>query len=278
MKVIIKDIPLSVDDQVIVNEIEKKKVQIMSKVQRRKLRVNGLLTECYTGDRMLFVAPPAQPLPRVMNMGSFKARVFHDGQDKGPTHCSRCLAQGHHASTCVKPIVCRKCLQPGHKSFDCDQQQAEKDDHTPDETMETEQTRNISTKDVRATQRSARSAQRDDQIAQTAVIANETSRESASRSHGNTSGHDKKAQSKITQYVTTDSHESQAEYRTASEDDSEADDDGTGGEESDRNETPEEQYSELSIESPVSVPPTGPKKTTATKRKQKSKSKSSKKK
>ena len=136
MKVIIKDIPLSVSDQVIVDEIEKKKVQIMSKVQRRKLRVNGLLTECYTGDRMLFVEPPAQPLPRVMNMGSFKARVFHDGQDKGPTHCSRCLAQGHHASTCVKPIVCRKCLQPGHKSFDCDQQQAEKDDHTPDETME----------------------------------------------------------------------------------------------------------------------------------------------
>ena len=68
---------------------------------------------------MLYIEPPGKPLPRIMKMESFTARVYHDGQNKGPTLCSRCLAQGHHASTCTKTVVCRKCLQPGHKSFDC---------------------------------------------------------------------------------------------------------------------------------------------------------------
>ena len=42
-----------------------------------------------------------------MKMGAFIARVYHEGQYKGPILCSKCLAQGHHASSlCTRPIEC----------------------------------------------------------------------------------------------------------------------------------------------------------------------------
>ena len=121
-RITVKDIPLSVKDEVIVNEMEKLKINVKSKVQRLKLRVNGFLTDCYNGDRALFVETPLKPLPRTMRMGAFTARVYHEGQSNAATMYSKCLAQGHHASACTRPVVCRKCHQPGHKGFECSQQ------------------------------------------------------------------------------------------------------------------------------------------------------------
>lgn len=104
-RVTVKDIPLSVNDETIVNELEKLKIKVKSKVQRMKLRVNGFLTECYNGDRAVYTEKLNKPLPRTVQMGSFTARVYHEGQNSGPILCSKCLAQGHHASTCTGPVI-----------------------------------------------------------------------------------------------------------------------------------------------------------------------------
>lgn len=117
----IKDIPLSVNDELIVSELEGWKCKVRGKVIRQRLRVNGQLTSCLNGDRAVYIDPPRQSLPRHVSVASFKARIFHDGQviEASVATCSRCLATGHHASTCVKPFVCNRCRQPGHRAFQC---------------------------------------------------------------------------------------------------------------------------------------------------------------
>ena len=120
-RVTVKDIPLSVADSVILHELEGMKCKVAGKIVRQKLRVNGQLTNCLNGDRVLYIEPRPTPLDRHVKIASFRARIFHDGQQKSASQatCSRCLATGHHASTCTKPFVCRSCNQPGHKSYQC---------------------------------------------------------------------------------------------------------------------------------------------------------------
>lgn len=121
MRLTIKDVPLSVNDELIVREIEGWKHTVRGKVIRQRLRVNGQLTSCLNGDRAIYIDPPRQPLPRHVSIASFKARIFHNGQvtEASLATCSRCLVTGHHASTCSKPFVCKNCRQPGHRAFEC---------------------------------------------------------------------------------------------------------------------------------------------------------------
>ena len=119
-RVTVKDIPLSVADSVIVHELEGMKCKVAGKIVRQKLRMNGQLTNCLNGDRVLYIEPRPIPLDRHVKIASFCARIFHDGQTTvSQATCSRCLATGHHASSCTKPFVCRTCKQPGHKSYEC---------------------------------------------------------------------------------------------------------------------------------------------------------------
>ena len=113
--------PLSVNDELIVREIEGWKYTVRGKVIRQRLRVNGQLINCLNGDRAVYIDPPRQPLPRHVSIASFKARIFHHGQvtEASLATCSRCLVTGHHASTCSKPFVCKTCRQPGHRAFEC---------------------------------------------------------------------------------------------------------------------------------------------------------------
>ena len=64
LRVIVKDIPLSVHENVIIDELERKKCKIRCKIFYQKLRVDGNLTECLTGDRVLYIEPLSTPLPR----------------------------------------------------------------------------------------------------------------------------------------------------------------------------------------------------------------------
>lgn len=115
-RILIKDIPLSVHESIILGELENKKCKIHGPIQYQKLRVDGKLTQCMTGDRVVFVDLPNQPLPRFMRFHTFRARVFHFGQEnasQGPV-CSNCLQDGHHKSHCTNEKVCRVCRQVGH--------------------------------------------------------------------------------------------------------------------------------------------------------------------
>lgn len=122
LRVVVKDIPLSVHESVITDELERRKCKITGKMYYQKLRVDGNLTECLTGDRFLYIEPITQPLPRTIMFGSFKGRIFHFGQtDSGKTNmvCSKCLQPGHLRSTCTNDVVCRSCKQTGHIEAAC---------------------------------------------------------------------------------------------------------------------------------------------------------------
>ena len=119
-KLTVKDIPLSVSDELIKAELEAKKYEVKGAIIRQKLRVNGQLINCYNGDRVVYIRPPSQPLPRKFVLAnSFVARIFHLGQPKTVLTCSKCLGSGHHASTCNAEVRCRKCKESGHVQSSC---------------------------------------------------------------------------------------------------------------------------------------------------------------
>ena len=123
-RVLIKDLPLSVGDEVIKSKLESMKCTIRGDITRQQLRVGGRLTNCLNGDRIVYIDPPSKPLPRFLVIGNiFRTRVFHAGQpekrETAAVVCSKCLDPGHHASTCLNPVKCRSCKQPGHYSHSC---------------------------------------------------------------------------------------------------------------------------------------------------------------
>ena len=119
-RVTIKDIPLSVNDSMIKCELEKMKCEVKGEIIRQKLRVNGQLVNCLNGDRVCYIEPPSQPLPRTIKVANmFRARLFHAGQPEQVKNCSKCLEAGHHASQCRNEIKCKICNQSGHKSVSC---------------------------------------------------------------------------------------------------------------------------------------------------------------
>ena len=119
-RVTVKDVPLSVGDELISQTLEKLKCRVRGEIVRQKLRVNGQLTGCLNGDRVCFIDPPTQPLPRKVTISNvFRARLFHIGQPQGTSNCSKCMETGHSAFQCTNPVKCRTCLKSGHMSNTC---------------------------------------------------------------------------------------------------------------------------------------------------------------
>lgn len=148
-RVLIKDIPLSVHESVIHDGLESINCKIYGPVIYPKLRVDGKLTQCLTGDRVVYIDPPTQPLPRFMRFNNFKARVFHHGQPDSDANitCSRCLQPGHHRTKCSNQLLCRSCRKPGHLQNACPavigekQQRSEPSTQTPASSQSGDQSR-----------------------------------------------------------------------------------------------------------------------------------------
>lgn len=124
-RVRIKNVPLSVDDGIITRSLTLKHVEVLV-CQREKLRINGKLTNCATGDRLVLDKSSTllEPLPYTMNFGHFVGRVIHQGQtntkpSRSIMKCSRCHEDGHKFSQCTNEWVCNGCKQSGHKQTDC---------------------------------------------------------------------------------------------------------------------------------------------------------------
>ena len=103
-------------------ELERQKCKVVGKTTYQRLRVDGRLTDCLTGDRIVYIERPSFSLPRSMTFGIFKGRVYHQNQtvaDPRNVTCSNCLSVGHHRSKCTSEVVCRRCKSSGHIASDC---------------------------------------------------------------------------------------------------------------------------------------------------------------
>lgn len=138
IRIRIKNIPLSADDGIITRVLTLRGIEIIS-ITRDKLRIQGRLTNCETGDRLVVVKSTSlqEPLPNFMMFGVFTARVFHVGQVAGSrpdVKCTKCLKTGHKYNQCENDWVCRTCNQPGHKQSECTaHEDADQDTNTDSE-------------------------------------------------------------------------------------------------------------------------------------------------
>ena len=149
LKVRVKNVPCSAQDGQIVRSLEYLGC-VIHNIYRERLRVDGMLTNCQTGDRIVMCDPVSKALPRSINIGKYRATVIHRYQVPVSTHtiiCNKCLRSGHKAMQCTYDWVCRNCKEPGHKQADCTNpfrdtvsDDSESDDTTTDSEDEEEQT------------------------------------------------------------------------------------------------------------------------------------------
>ncbi|VDI46178.1 Hypothetical predicted protein [Mytilus galloprovincialis] len=102
LRVRVKDVPCSADDGQILRAIENEGKCTVHKLNRERLRVDGLLTECQTGDRILFCDQLEKPLPRFIRIGKYRAMVFHKDQmpSTKDNHDNLCKLPGHKQADC----------------------------------------------------------------------------------------------------------------------------------------------------------------------------------
>ena len=118
----VKNIPLSADDGQIERTLTINHIQVVS-LTRERLRVDQKLTNCETGDRLIVCKKFEIPLPKIMKIGKYTARVFHYGQETEDDNdrflCNKCLQKGHNIRNCPNEWTCRRCNQSGHKMLEC---------------------------------------------------------------------------------------------------------------------------------------------------------------
>ena len=145
-RVRVKNVPLSADDNQITRVLTLRAIDVIS-VYREKLRIDGKLTNCATGDRIFIIksATLKEPLPRFMEFGRFKGRVIHPGQVSGDksannrtVKCSKCLEDGHRFSQCENDWTCRACHKSGHKESECTHQEIPTEDPSSSDSSSTE--------------------------------------------------------------------------------------------------------------------------------------------
>ena len=124
-KLIINNVPLSFSDDEIFQAVKAMNVNVRSKlIAERDRDKNGKLTRWKTGRRFLYIGVPSEPLPKIVEIGPFKASFYHKEQKteerQSEAECRKCLQKGHRAAACVNPIKCRQCFKDGHKAGDAD--------------------------------------------------------------------------------------------------------------------------------------------------------------
>ncbi|KAI8516266.1 hypothetical protein Bbelb_048470 [Branchiostoma belcheri] len=89
VRITVRDVPLSEDDGVVASGLKSYGAKLLGPLKREMLRVDGMLTNCETGDRFAFMAIPTNPtehIPRFVELGGrWRARVFYRDQPKDQT-------------------------------------------------------------------------------------------------------------------------------------------------------------------------------------------------
>ena len=127
IRIKVKNVPLSADDGQIHRALTLEGCQIQG-LFRERLRVDGKLTNCETGDRLIISKTLSKPIPRNLKIGKYIARVFHSGQpefkeknsdSENQKLCHKCLSPDHLVYECKNDWTCKKCKESGHKMIDC---------------------------------------------------------------------------------------------------------------------------------------------------------------
>lgn len=96
-----KNVPLSADDGQLFRYLQNWKLNVLN-YHRERLRVDGFLTDCQTGDRIFHCEPFEVTIPRKVKIGKYRALIFYKGQineDLTKIQCSKCLQKGHKKQT-----------------------------------------------------------------------------------------------------------------------------------------------------------------------------------
>lgn len=120
IRIRVKNVPLSADDGQILRMLEALGCHINNNY-RERLRVDSMLTNCQTGDRIVISSPLETPLPRNILIGKYRATIIHRGQilPNQELKCNKCLQMGHKQSACMNDWCCTTCGKDGHKRNEC---------------------------------------------------------------------------------------------------------------------------------------------------------------
>ncbi|KAK3107401.1 hypothetical protein FSP39_013744 [Pinctada imbricata] len=122
IRIRVRNVPLSADDGQIKRALTLRGCDIKI-LFREKLRVDGRLTNCETGDRIAIVTKMDTHLPKSIEIGRYRATINYKGQTDGKSQqCKRCLRTGHPTRECPNDIVCLECHDTGHMMSECPDQ------------------------------------------------------------------------------------------------------------------------------------------------------------
>ncbi|KAK3086181.1 hypothetical protein FSP39_014804 [Pinctada imbricata] len=117
LKVRVKNVPCSADDGQIVRCLEQLGC-VIHNFFRERLRVDGMLTNCQTGDRIIICDPVPKALPRSVTIGKYRANIIHRDQNESLARKIICFREGHRLRECPNDWVCSTCHNEGHKQAD----------------------------------------------------------------------------------------------------------------------------------------------------------------
>ncbi|CAG2186049.1 CNBP [Mytilus edulis] len=120
VRIRIKNIPLSADDGQLIRYLQNWHLEVLN-YQRERLRIDGFVTNCQTGDRIFYVEPFDITIPRNVKIGKYRGLIFYKGQtnQNAEIECTKCLQKGHKKSECTNDWKCKTCGTNGHISKDC---------------------------------------------------------------------------------------------------------------------------------------------------------------
>ena len=120
IRVLVKGIPLSVEDSCVKNMLEKFGVKLTSDIKYEKIRhpTTHRMTDIMNGNRFVYIEPMAENkfLPRSATCAGLRCTISHKGQPNREKKklCTNCWADDHFRNSCEYEKCCRICKKPGH--------------------------------------------------------------------------------------------------------------------------------------------------------------------
>ena len=121
IKVTVKGVPLSVDDNEIVKMLESFNVTFSSGIKYENIRhpETRKMTGVLNGNRFVYIKPMEEGrfLPRTSYCAGLRCFIYHYGQPsyKRVPLCTNCWDNTHYKNECTNESRCKACKKPGHK-------------------------------------------------------------------------------------------------------------------------------------------------------------------